>query len=256
MITPGIDSICSYFYIIEKVLKPNMELELIHIGVSPLYYDIEKRSLERIEVMFLKHPVRYIDANSVRMIIQEDSDAFIPSRNLLLATLVDCTAIPDRRYSNLISFGFNADDRVYDSSDVFCEVATSLLSPNVHMGSLVRHLTKNELLKWFVEESVTLNQEEKQCLLVTTYSCYSGMEVECLKCNACFRKNVALSEVGIIRDINDSNFLHKRLSILKDSDVSKTRKENIISYLKNLISIYPKHREQFSKYLKENDVAS
>jgi len=250
MITPGIDSICTYFYILENVFRPGMDLELIHIGLSPLYHEIEAARLKEIEYKYLKHRVRYLDAKSIRMIIQEDADAFIPSRNLILATMVDCTAIPDRRYATMISFGFNSDDRVYDSSDVYCKTVSSILSPNVYMGSFVRHLTKSELLRWFMIESSLLSYVEKTGLINNTYSCYSGNEDECLKCNACFRKNVALSMMGIVRPFNDLNFLEKRMGILNDDSVSVDRKRNIISYISDLVSHYDSYSE-FSKYIKE-----
>lgn len=251
MITPGLDSICAYFYIIEKCMTPGMELELIHVGLSPSYSHIEEAKLGYIKSRgWINQPIRMLKIPDVRSFIQEDPDAFIPSRNLLLATLIDATAIPDRHYSNLISFGFNSDDRVYDSSDVFCELVSSVLSPGVSMGSLVRHLSKSELLKWFIMESNTLTKEEKYELIDNTYSCYSGEETECLKCNACFRKNVALCEIGNVREMNDFNFLHKRLSILNDESVSIERKRNIIQYVSHLVSQYDRYAE-FSKYIKE-----
>ena len=251
MITPGLDSMCAYFYIMERCMTPGMDLELIHVGLSPMYSHIEESKLDYIKSRgWIKHPIRKLNIPDVKMFIQEDPDAFIPSRNLLLATLVDVSAIPDRNYSNLISFGFNSDDRVYDSSDVFCELASSILSPGVSMGSLVRHMTKSELLKWFVMKSNTLSKEEKYELIDNTYSCYSGEQIECLKCNACFRKNVALCEIGITREMNDFNFLHKRLSILNDETVSDERKRNIIQYVSHLVSQYDRYVE-FSKYIKE-----
>lgn len=237
LITPGIDSMCAYFYILERVSY--FDIELVHVMLSPKYFLHEYIHMTKM-IKYLKHPVKFIDDSSTRMILDEREDGFIPSRNLYLTTLLDITGLPDRvSPDNIISFGFNSDDRVYDSSNEYCENVTKLLSSNVRMGSLVRHLSKKELLKWFIEESKTLTGPEKYDLIQNTYSCYTGEESECLACNACFRKSTVLNSLGVeTRKVNDLDFLRVRLNILKEN-VPPSRKDDVLDYIKNLIKIQP-----------------
>jgi 7-cyano-7-deazaguanine synthase in queuosine biosynthesis len=250
LITPGIDSLCSYFYVKEKFGSKITSMIPVHIVISPSYGEIEKRKL--LAIKDLKDEVKFIETNSF---IKEDKDGFVKSRNLLLATILDSSGIIGDKVPADILFGFNKDDRVYDSSVEYCQKVSNVLSDNVRVRSLVRHMSKLQLAKWFLNESSYLDLEKRKVFLKETYSCYSGHDEECLKCNACFRKSVVLHNLGIeSRLVKDVDFLNKRLEILKDDSVSKTRKNEILSYLNFLNESVEIMENQNTSTLKYSDV--
>jgi 7-cyano-7-deazaguanine synthase in queuosine biosynthesis len=227
LITPGIDSLCSYYYLKEKFGEKVKCIIPVHIKISPSYGKVEKRKL--LSMKHLKDEIVFIDTTPF---IKEDEGGFVKSRNLLLATILDSSGIINDRTPAAIMFGFNQDDRVYDSTPEYCREVSNVLSDGVEVRSMVRHLSKSKLAKWFLHKSSFLDYEKRKIFLKNTYSCYSGDNKECLACNACFRKSVVLHNLGIeSRLVNDVNFLKKRLEILKDDSVSKERKNEIVSYL-------------------------
>jgi len=233
LITPGIDSICSYFYIIEN--KPRIDLKLIHVPIAS-YKDQEIRCLQNLS-KHLKHQVKFLDADLYT--IKEEKDGFIPSRNLLLATLIDSSRQIDHKESNYISFSFTSDDRVYDSTSEFCENVSKVLSGKTRIGSEVRHMSKGELLNWFLNKSLSNTNDMKKEIILNTFSCYTPVgdrysPVECLNCNACFRKSVVLHSAGLATRSIGETFLRTRLNILKET-IPQERKDNIVNYVRSLV---------------------
>lgn len=231
LITPGLDSVCTYFYILEKVKFDN--LKLIHIPVSPKYSKIEQAQLMRLGINF----DRGIDMLACDVPVREDLDGFIPSRNLLLATIVDSSRILERSGDEIISFSFTKDDRVYDSADDYCQRMNSVLYC-AKVESFVRDISKEDLIRWFLNDCTKFGREQRIKIILETYSCYSGGISECLCCNACFRKSVVLHELGILsRPCPDQEFLNRRLSIFSDITVSNERKKSIEKYINYLGSL-------------------
>jgi len=230
LITPGLDSLCGYYYILENFPQYLDHIELIHIVLSPTYGYVEVEKMEHLTKYLKEVNVITFDGH-----VQEMKDGFIPARNLALATLLDLGGFVDHKCKSLISFGFTKDDRVYDSSEEYCSDVSKVLSPNVTMGSALRNLSKLELVEWFLSKCQMFTKEEKEEIIRLSYSCYAPYEDECLKCNACFRKSVILHSLGVeTRPVASNEFLKVRMNILNDSDVSNERKESIMKYVKAL----------------------
>lgn len=231
LITPGIDSVCTYFYILENMKYA--DLKLVHAMISPRYGAKEVVTLMGLKSYFT-HDVDVIKFNN--QLVKEEKDGFIASRNLLLASLVNASTFQDQKVQTTISFSFTKDDRVYDSDVEYCKAVSKVLNGHTDMLSYVGHLSKSELAKWFINDSNSLTKRDRTNLLYLTYSCYSGLDVECLSCNACFRKSVTLSELGLsVRKI-DEDFLMSRLNILNEK-VPEERKDNIRNYVRKLVDI-------------------
>lgn len=242
LITPGLDSVSSYFYIMENIIDKFNEMRLVYVPLSPLYKSVEKNYLSKLQKYLFDEKINTAKVEASPIIIDfgldricEDKTAFIPSRNLLISVLLDSSTIINHSNKTTISFGFTSDDRVYDSSESFCQTSSSVLSKNTIMKSFVRKFNKVSLVKWFYEECKFFTKEKKKEIILNTYSCYTGRDEECLNCNACFRKSVVLHNLGIkTRPVINKEFLKVRENILSDFDVSKERKIYTDNYIKAL----------------------
>lgn len=229
LITPGLDSICAYFRFKDKYPERMGDLTLVHVPLSPRYAKQERDHMMSL-MTHIDHPVEILDFRHT--LIHELPNGFISSRNLLLAAIIDSSALVNYNYSTLIAMGFTADDRVYDSSEEYCDMVSKLLYEETDLGSFVRDMGKDELVKWFFNDYNGLQYQEKCDIIDKTFSCYSDGENECLQCNACFRKSVVLNAIGYeTRDVSDDEFLEHRLGILNDADVSESRKKSITDYI-------------------------
>ena len=232
LITPGLDSICAYFYFKDKYPSRMEDLTLVHVPLSPRY---AKQELDHIVKLSEHIDIPINVANFHHAMIHELPNGFIASRNLLLATIIDSSEYVNHGNDTLIAMGFTADDRVYDSSEEYCKLVSKLLYDDTDLGSFVRSMDKVDLVKWFYTEYDGITQEEKEDIIEKTFSCYSDKEIECLKCNACFRKSTVLHAIGYeLRDTVDNDFLKSRLDILEDDDVSDKRKQAILDYVNAL----------------------
>lgn len=154
----------------------------------------------------------------------EEEDAFIPNRNILMTTMANSYG-----YNN-IWIGGSKSDRVCDNNrEVFDRLSKFLSTMNeksIKISSPFWDVYKSDVMKWFRNYSILKQKKDLNVftkeLLNRTFSCFNPrsktdfiFEVqndgkiiqndciedsrECLKCRACFRKNVALYSIGIFR---------------------------------------------------------
>lgn len=129
----------------------------------------------------------------------EKEDADIPMRNafmIMMASMYDKDivlvvqkgemSIPDRTPQFFMSFGGWLNWMKYEHGH-------SLSSPFFDM-------TKTEMVKWYVEQGLSIDQ------LVKTRSCFSGATSACGACGACFRRWVALRNNNIM-EVHTNNML-------------------------------------------------
>lgn len=171
----GIDSLIAYHYL----GKP-----------QTLYFHLNTKYSAK-ELMVVK---KLIPSTIVETCIdfksrEVEGSAFVPYRNLHLALMA-------AHYSSDIAIAGVRDDKVSDKSEEaflkFSSIMTYLSDRAITVFSPFWHLTKAEVVKWFLDNGGT--KEE----LLSTISCYSDTtEKECHACKACFRKWCALRENGI-----------------------------------------------------------
>jgi 7-cyano-7-deazaguanine synthase in queuosine biosynthesis len=220
LITPGIDSSLSYFYLREKIAKGE-DIKLIYIPISKKYSDIEITRIKLMEKYFERKVFIYPFNNSL---INEDKNAFIAGRNTLLATLVE-SSINERPLR--IVFGFTADDRVYDSGKEFMDKLTSIQSSEVSCMAPAIDITKSRLVRWFFEEyKADFNKEDFSKLL---YSCYEGKDEPCGCCKACIRAATSLYPYVDIK-LKES-VLPQLKNLLEDYTISEERRRSIVNYV-------------------------
>lgn len=220
LITPGIDSSLSYFYLKEKIAKGEY-IKLIYIPVSKKYSDIESKRVKLMEKYFQEKVFIYPFSN---LMINEDKNAFIAGRNTLLATLIE-SSFKERPLR--IVFGFTADDRVYDSGKEFMDKLTCIQSSEVSCMAPAIDITKSRLVKWFFDEyKADFNKEDFSKLL---YSCYEGKEEPCGECKACIRAATSLYPYVDIK-LKES-VIPQLKNLLEDKTISEERRRSIVNYV-------------------------
>jgi 7-cyano-7-deazaguanine synthase in queuosine biosynthesis len=151
----------------------------------------------------------------------EDKDAHIPYRNLFFM-LLGVT-----KYSDTVIICGVRDDNVSDKdSKIFRKMSDSLsyvAKRKIEIVSPFWNFTKADICAKFA------NKFDKR-LLLQTYSCYSGKEIECGACPACFRKRVALFSINIFMPFNNDLLLSKYEANMSNYD--DQRQLNMKKYIK------------------------
>jgi 7-cyano-7-deazaguanine synthase len=115
-------------------------------------------------------------------------DAFIPARNLLLATVGSW-------YGSKVCIGGIKGDNVEDNNPEAHKQMSGILSAQsrktIEVFSPFWEMTKADIVAWYLEH---VGDEE---LLHLSTSCYHPTEHQCGDCGSCFRKWVALKANGI-----------------------------------------------------------
>lgn len=196
LFSPGIDSFLAYHHLKEK---------------NPLlvYYAIRNKYCMD-EIDFLRNKKLNVSIDSTFNFADiEEKNSFIPNRNLHFALHAA------GKYSPNVYIGGTKSDRVSDNNetimDSLSDVASSSLNTDVKITSPFWDKHKVELAKDYITDNDPIN------LLSETFSCYDPLDTEvdrnvlingeqikytnkeCLRCKACFRKNVILYNVGIYR---------------------------------------------------------
>lgn len=115
----------------------------------------------------------------------EREDAYIPARNLLLATLPVIAG-----YDEVCIVSQKDEMELPDRSPVFFEKASSLLGwlqeREVVVFTPFADVDKTDMVTWYMENVGDLEA------LLSTVGCYSSEKGHCGKCQSCFRRWVAL----------------------------------------------------------------
>lgn len=196
-----------------------------------VYFDLGGRySGAEVETLSQRDPHVVIDT-SLRLGDIEKPDAFIPNRNILLATLAAS------RYGDTIWIGGTLSDRVNDNNKEVFDDLSKLLSRMHNRGITISSpfwtVYKTEVIKWYYEnvilqKDIRLLFDEYSTFLTSTFSCFEPLKQrvdriarlglkeplkyqsrECMNCPACFRKSVELNSIGLFRDFTNDSILEK-----------------------------------------------
>lgn len=182
-----------------------MEISLVSGGVDstigydlfckdtlPVFFHYSRYSNSELEIC-LK---RYKNLKVIYLPIIESNRVFIENRNMNFMGL-SCMYINNIEKINI--FGL-LDDNQVDKNEFAYEKMSNILSlfckRKVEVYSPTQNYTKSELINLY---------NNKNNIEHITYSCYNGNKEECMKCDACIRKYLAISDNDI--------FTNKRLSI-------------------------------------------
>jgi len=201
LVSGGLDSFIAYHYLV----KDGYEVLPLHINYQGIYSDKE---LSVVEELF---PNVRID-NSLDFFGQEIGEkAFLKNRNAFFALI-------GSKYGNSICMAGLKDDNVGDKSQTaflrMQELLDEINTGDHHVFSPFWGMEKEEIVKWFMEEQLSLKE------LCLTTSCYHPELNFCGKCPSCFRKYCAF----VSNDIGDY------IPAFTNFDLALEYKTNIFKY--------------------------
>lgn len=204
---------------------------------TTVFFDIGNKAMKKEFNMYWKAMSIFCDYNNINSgsrftftntelkqyaIEMEMNNGYIPYRNLLFIILAS-------KYSNNIVLSQIAEwapdknRRFFNHTEKLLKEAMTGAFQNVNQKVKIytpfSDLTKTKLVAEYLRVFGPIDGLEKSKKILTdyTYSCYSGDEIPCGKCNACISRHIALVNNGINpgqyqNDIN-VNALKSRLSI-------------------------------------------
>lgn len=216
----GIDSYIGWYYL----NKP-----------QTVYFDVGSRYSEK-EKLVIKNliPSTIIDNSIFLGDVEQEDNAFIPYRNLLLASIASA------RYSDNVWICGLKDDKVEDKNKEIFELWSNHLTElnkgkQVSIKSPFWGMTKVDIVKWFDK-----HYHSKRNILTSTVSCYSsGIEPYCGICKACFRKAAALYSIGIKLPFYNINLVKQYFKLFSNSNYyDENRSIESIKYCNYLMREY------------------
>lgn len=231
----GLDSFMAYLYL------KNVKGE----NVKPVYYNIGTKyaneEVEHIKSLPFADEVLFIDKISLGDL--ECDDAFVPNRNILLATHATS-------FSNKVWIGGSLSDRVGDNKkevfDALSDLLTKVNGRLIKISSPFWNSYKCDLTSMIVHSLKLCSASD---LVSNTFSCYNptkrvreikyslaGCETkkystkECLYCPACFRKGAALFAASIKRPFYNQELIDKYQMDFKNQLHNTPRKLATLSY--------------------------
>jgi len=242
----GFESFCSLTALINRGIIP----KILYVKSGSEYEDIEFNKA-RLGLEFLQKKFKtslYLEKNLIlsnldlSSFLVDKKTSFVPFRNLYFIL----NAINELWSKGLIKnssdneldviLGYNNDDRVHDSGNLFCDNVNDMLHDMlyipVHIKSLFSNHSKLSMVQYVMQYGITRDELEKY-----VFSCYHPIdENECLECKACFRKNVILHSIGIDRPFNNEEIIKEAESSINDY-LTNDRQNSTMSYLKYLESL-------------------
>ena len=244
----GFESFCSLATLINEGVIP----KIIYVMSGSKYEEIEFDKA-RLGLLFLQDKFKtslHLEDNLIlskskldlNSFLVDEKTSFVPFRNLYFIL----SAINELWSKNIIKnsgdnklniiLGYNKDDRVHDSGDIFCDDINAMLHHMLHVSVYVRslfsHYSKLSMVHHVMQYGITRNELEKY-----VFSCYHPVDgKECLGCKACFRKNVILHSIGIDRPFSNEEIIKETKSSI-DNYLTNDRKYSTLSYLKYLESL-------------------
>ena len=241
--SPGVDS-----FLAEWVLrKRREEFSKIYFNIGSMY---SKNELDFIEMIYGDETGIFIN-NSLDLSYLERPDAWLPNRNLILATMAQSLFDADE-----VLFSCPKDDRCYDQTEHFFNLCSQTISESVNKKVVVKSvLDTTEKSEWVGHYSEMNGFEAGLNLADNTYSCYSpywkhsGLKVYtyidnkfedigrnlkifgCLKCKACVRKFVALTSANIYLKLDDNKIVYESLTAF-DKELYPSRYKSLNKYIK------------------------
>lgn len=225
LFTPGLDSFIAN-KIILKNLKEDEKLTRVYFDLGHRYADYE------VDFLRIWYEKDYFDVcKNIYLGNLEKDNAYIPNRNLIIATCAQSIYNSDVIYLNGVK-----DDRVSDNDKRFRELASSVLSKTaqkeVEVLSPFAEYEKSEIVKWYADDCYT--QNELLEILEKTFSCYDEDLYEeldmpyfkkindedyeelgktnvygCMSCPACYRRMSALTAANLFVPFYDFSIIKK-----------------------------------------------
>lgn len=153
----------------------------VYIRYGARYEDAELAAIEKQKSALSDLAVSVFDGPQIGYL--EQVGGRIPARNLLLITTA--VAVMD---SSKVLVGFLKGEASPDKSAQFVKATSRALSESegrpIQVWAPALNMTKAQML-------MKLRQRFPNAPLRLAYSCYSGLEVPCGQCQACFRGDVA-----------------------------------------------------------------
>jgi len=166
------------------------EVDPLYVRMGHRYQARELATLERIADRFPGFYCRPVDVLSLGKL--EQSDGYIPMRNLLLATTAVALGYREVRLTALR--GEASRDKSHKFEKDTSALLTYLAGEPVTVALRYRSLTKRQLVRKYLDAGFRADE------LRLTRSCYADTDVPCGQCQACFRRWVAMSLNGIEED--------------------------------------------------------
>jgi len=214
----GVDSFIAEFYL--KRLKA--EYLSVYFNLCTKY--------TRKEVTTIQYKLNGVDKIDDRLAwlgeCEKGSNAFIPQRNLLLASVASI------KYAHNVLIAGISGDEVEDKNPEFFNEVSDVLSGisryKIRVFSPFWNLDKIELVKWYIDAGGSIEQ------LKETVSCYSFKERGCCnKCPSCFRRFIALRANGIAIDFYDRKLALSYYRRCLAGKYAKKRRIGTISVLRD-----------------------
>jgi len=145
----------------------------------------------------------------------EDKNAFIPARNLLLATIAV-------QFWNEIIMWWLKDDNCEDKNEAifqeFSELLSKISRKDVKVLSPFWDMTKNDIVEWYIHQWYDIENLKK------TISCYNGQHY-CWKCPSCFRKWVVFNNNWIETPFYNEDLIREYKEKMESGKYDKKRTE-------------------------------
>lgn len=192
---------------------------------------------EQNEVKWIKElvPDTIID-NTLHLGNWEHEDAFIPLRNMFLVSVGALYA--DEVILTVQKGELTLPDRSLYFMDEFGKMLSYLKEASIRIYSPFIELTKVDLVKWYVTKGLNIENLKK------TVSCYTGHDIPCGRCNACFRRWISFTLNGIEEEyennILDWSGIEVYLDKVKRGEYIEERRYEIINALDIVNYSYPK----------------
>lgn len=177
----GIDSVSAWFY----MNKP----KCIYIDMMTPYSKLELKCIKDLEKIIPDLKIEIIKGINLGQ-FERKKNAFIPNRNLILASLVT-------DYGNRIILAGIQDDDVVDKNPKAFKKMSEVLTEINDVGKIEVYspfwkMSKIKIIRWMLD-----NVKDAEKILRTSVSCYSKNIGQCGNCPSCLRKAVAFEMCGL-----------------------------------------------------------
>ena len=222
LFSAGIDSVSAWFY----MDKP----KAVYIDMMTKYSKKEMKCIKNLEKIIPDLKVKIIKGINLGQ-FEEGVNAFIPNRNLILASIA-CN------YGNNIILAGIKDDDVIDKNPIafqsMSECLTEINTGDIKVISPFWHHSKIDIINWM--HDCVDNAEE---ILKTSVSCYSSTEGQCGNCPSCLRKAIAFEACELSIDFFENDV---KKSILIPKYINKFKGKNNYNYerITNSLGVFKK----------------
>lgn len=207
----GIDSYIAYKWYESKWEK----VIPLYVDLWTVYWLVEWKNVKRLLPNTIK----------IKCLIPqtENENAFIPARNLLLATIW-------LQYWDEIIFWWLKDDNCEDKNkfifEEFSNILTKISRKTVKVISPFWDMTKNDIVEWYLKQWYSVKN------LKQTVSCYNWKHY-CWKCPSCFRKWVVFNNNWIKIPFYNEDLIIKYKKKMESGEYNEERAKITLNVINN-----------------------